>query len=104
LLWVEPCPHIKKDNGGVLTPGPQNVTLFRDRVFTEALGQVLTQYGWCPYLSKWENCIEGRQCKDLESRSPYTSLGERPGDRFSLMATDRTNPADTLISDSRRQD
>lgn len=46
---------IQNSYAGVLNPGPQNVTLFREMVMTsviqiyESLGQVLIKYDWAPY-------------------------------------------------------
>jgi hypothetical protein len=62
--------------------GPQNVTVFGDRVVKEvvklkirSLGWTITQYDWCLYKKrKFEHkrVQKGDLCEDTERRSPFT--------------------------------
>ena len=107
---------------GVLTPGPQNVTLLRDidigdSVIARSLGQVLIKYDWGPYKKgKFEQRRTGkrhgkmkaelkvmhlqakRQCAMLLAIHALQGWGSG-WDRPSLSASGAPSPAHTLILD-----
>lgn len=108
VLWIEICPneiYILK----FWPPGPQNVTLFGDRAFMEAIklndiiGGLLIQYDHCPYRNRksgLRDVQEGRHYgKTTKRRWPRTSQEERSETDSSSQPSERSNPAHTWTLD-----